>query len=69
MGNSSCRQWVILIVADQTTVNEVQKRKRGRPSKTNPAPANLSYAISLEIKVKDEAVEKLKKALQTVSQL
>jgi transposase len=45
----------------QTTVNEVQKRKRGRPSKTNPAPANLSYAISLEIKVKDEAVEKLKK--------
>jgi transposase len=45
----------------QATVNEIKKKRRGRPSKINPAPTDLSYAISLEIKVKNEAVEKLKK--------
>lgn len=45
----------------KATVKEVTKRKRGRPSKNKPDPTNVSYVLLLEIMVKKEAVEKLKK--------
>ena len=45
----------------KATVNDVPKKKRGRPSKDKATATNSSYVISLDINIKNETLERLKK--------